>query len=133
MSGSSTLPPPEYWMALATEDLLCATALLDLEAAEPRHSVGLAAQAAEKALKAAVTAVGARPPRSHDLVALAHRSATVLRTTVTEHDLRRLSDAHEQARYPDSPKELFDQREAVGLVQVAGVVVDEVTVALKAV
>jgi HEPN domain-containing protein len=122
---------PEFWLGLATEDLACATAILDTENTQPRHSVGLASQAAEKALKAAVAAVGVDPPRSHDLAALAHRSAAILRVTVSEHDLRRLSDAHEQARYPRSSRELFDHDEAIELTRVAGVVVDEVTVALR--
>lgn len=130
MRGRSKPGSPEHWLGLATEDLACSVALLTIDAAQPRHSVGLATQAAEKALKAAVTAAGVEPPRSHDLVWLAHRSAAILRMTVSEHDLRRLSDAHEQARYPASPKELFDPEEAIGLVQVADVIVDEVTAAL---
>lgn len=130
MSGRSKPRTPEYWLGLATEDLACATTILDLGGTQPRHSVGLAAQAAEKALKAAVTGAGVEPPRSHDLVALAHRSATVLHTTVTEHDLRRLSDAHEQARYPASPNELFEHAEATVLVRVADTIVEDVTAAL---
>lgn len=130
MSGRSERRSLEYWLALATEDLACATTILDLAGTQPRHSVGVASQAAEKALKAAVTAVGVKPPRSHDLVALAHRSSAILRLTVSERDLRRLSDAHEQARYPESPKELFDPEEAIELVQVAALIVHEVTAAL---
>jgi len=130
MSARRKPASPEYWLRLATEDLACATAILGLANMQPRHSVGLASQAAEKALKAAVKAVGVEPPWSHDLVALAHRSATLVRVTVSEHDLRRLSDAHEQARYPASSKELFDHEEAADLVQVADMIVDEVTAAL---
>jgi HEPN domain-containing protein len=118
-------------LTLAAEELACANAILALEGTQPRHSVGLAAQAAEKALKAAVAATGAEPPRSHDLVALAHRSIAISRITVSEHELRRLSDAHEQARYPESPEELFDAKEAVELSQAAKVIVDEVSSALR--
>jgi Uncharacterized conserved protein related to C-terminal domain of eukaryotic chaperone, SACSIN len=131
MSDRNTPRSPEYWLGLATEDLACATAILDLENTQPRHSVGLASQAAEKALKAAIASVGVEPPRSHDLVALAHRSAAILRITVSEHDLRRLSDAHEQARYPASSRELFDHEEAIGLARVADTIVNEVTAALR--
>lgn len=131
MTGRDDPRSPEYWLGLATEDLACATVILDLEKTQPRHSVGLAAQAAEKALKAALTAAGVEPPRSHDLVALAHRSVTILRITVSEHDLRRLSDAHEQARYPASSTDLFDHQEAIGLARVADVIVNEVIDALR--
>jgi HEPN domain-containing protein len=132
MTDRSKPLPPEYWLGLATEDLACATAFLDMESAQPRHSVGLASQAAEKALKAAVASLGVVPPRSHDLVALAHRSAAILRVTVSEHDLRRLSDAHEQARYPASSRDLFDHDEAIGLTRVADTIVNDVTAALHA-
>ena len=131
MSGSSRHRSPEYWLGLAIEDLACAIAILDLEETQPRHSVGLAAQAAEKALTAAVTSAGVEPPRSHDLVALAHRSVSILRITVAENDLRRLSDAHEQSRYPASSRDLFDHQEAIGLARVADTIVNEVVAALR--
>ncbi len=121
---------PEYWLTLATEDLACATAILTMPGTQPRHSVGFAAQAAEKALKAAVSASGLGPPHSHDLVALAHRSLGILSTAVSEHDLRRLSDAHKQARYPARPEDVFDWSEARELTQVAGVIVEETVAAL---
>lgn len=131
MSGRDRGRSPEHWLTLATEDLACATAILTMPGTQPRHSVGFAAQAAEKALKAAVAGAGVEPPRSHDLVALAHRSEKILRLTVTEHDLRRLSDAHEQARYPASPEEVFDAETAIELTQVATVIVDESLAALR--
>ena len=131
MSGSSKHRSPEYWLGLAMEDLACAIAILDLEETQPRHSVGLAAQAAEKALKAAVMAAGVEPPISHDLVALAHRSVAILQITVGEHDLRRLSDAYEQARYPASSRDLFDHQDAVGSARVADLIVNEVIAALR--
>ena len=131
MSGSSKPRSPEYWLALATEDLAGATAIRHLEKTQPRHSVGLAAQAAEKVLKAAVMAAGVEPPRSHDLVALAHRSVSILRITVAENDLRRLSDAHEQSRYPASSRDLFELEEAIGLAKVANTIVNEVIAALR--
>jgi HEPN domain-containing protein len=118
-------------MTLATEDLTGATISLGLDGIEPRHSVGFAVQAAEKALKAAVAATGAEPPWTHDLVALAHRSTAIVRVTVSEHDLRRLSDAHEQSRYPASAAERFDAAEAVELTQVATVIVAEMLSALQ--
>jgi HEPN domain-containing protein len=131
MSGRSRPRSPEYWLGLATEDLACAIAILDLEVTQPRHSVGHAAQAAEKVLKAVILAAGVEPPRSHDLVALAHRSDSILRITVNEQDLRRLSDAHEQSRYPASSTELFDRHEAIEMAQVADTIVNEVIAALR--
>jgi HEPN domain-containing protein len=130
MTGSDPGPPPGYWMTLATEDLAAATISLGLDGFLPRHSVGFAVQAAEKALKAAIAATGAKPPWTHDLVALAHRSTAIVRLTVSEHDLRRLSDAHEQSRYPASPAELFEEQEAVELTKVATVIVDALLSAL---
>jgi len=130
MSARDRSQPAGYWLALASDDLACATTILALDGTQPRHSVGLSAQAAEKALKAAVAATGAVPPRSHDLVALAHRSGAIL-GTVTHHDLRRLSDAHEQSRYPESSEELFGVEEAVELAQVAKVIVDEMLAVLQ--
>lgn len=131
MSGRDRGRSPEDWLTLATEDLACATAILTTPGTQPRHSVGLAAQAAEKALKAAVVATGPEPPRSHDLVALAHRAAAVIQVTATEHDLRRLSDAHEQARYPASSAEVFDAEEATDLTNVATAIVTEAVSALR--
>lgn len=131
MSGPSEPGQIEHWMTLARQDLMAAKALLANVAIEPRLSVGLAAQAAEKALKAAMTSAGLEPPRSHDLVALAHRSVNLVRLTVPEDDLRRLSDAHEHARYPESDEDFYDPAEASNLVRVADTVVVEVTAALK--
>ena len=125
MTAPDPGPSPAYWMKLATEDLACAALILGVDGTQPRHSVRLAAQATEKALKAAVAATGAEPPWTHDLVALAHRASAILRLTVSEHDLRRLSDAHEQARYPASPAELFEPEETVELTEVATLVVHE--------
>lgn len=124
-------PSSAYWMTLATEDLAVASRIVGLDGAQPRHSVGLCAQASEKALKAAVAATGVEPPRTHDQVALAHRAGAILRLTVSEHDLRRLSDAHEQSRYPASMAELFASAEAVELVHVATLLVDEVLSTLQ--
>jgi HEPN domain-containing protein len=131
MSGLERTRSPEYWLTLATEDLTCAVAILTAPGTRPRHSVGFAAQAAEKALKAAVTAAGIEPPRSHDLVALAHRSASILRVSVAERDLRRLSDAHEQARYPAWPEDVFGAGEASELAQIATVIVGESRAGLR--
>ena len=131
MTARDRGPSLEYWLTLATEDLAGATTILALDGTEPRHSVGLAAQAAEKALKAAVAATGVEPPWTHDLVALAHRSRAIVRITVSEHDLRRLSDAHEQARYPESSADRFGAGEAVELTQVANVIVEESRSALQ--
>jgi HEPN domain-containing protein len=126
-----TARDPGYWLTLATEDLLCATTGLGMTACQPRHSVGVAAQAAEKALKAAVAATGTEPPRTHDLVFLAHRSLAIVRVSASDHDLRRLSDAHEQARYPETPDDVFGPGEAVELTRVADVIVSELVSALQ--
>jgi HEPN domain-containing protein len=129
MSGRERGRSPEYWLTLASQDLACATAILMMPGTQPRHSVGFVAQAAEKAFKAAVAAAGIEPPHSHDLVALAHRSE--LQIAVSEHDLRRLTDAHEQSRYPAWPEDVFDPDEAVELTAIATVIVDQSVAALR--
>ncbi len=130
MSGRNRARPSDYWLGLAKEDLAGAMTLEANVTTEPRLSVGLAAQAAEKALKAVLASSGFEPPRTHDLVALAHRSGAARHLTVSEHDLRRLSDAHEHARYPQADEASYDREEASALVRVATTIVTELIAAL---
>ena len=132
MNDRNKEPRSDYWLSLARQDLMGAHSLLADVSLEPRLSVGLAAQAAEKALKAALAATGVEPPRTHDLVALAHRSRGVVRLIAREIDLRRLSDSHQNARYPDHGEAYYHREEATELVRVADLVVTDVTIALGA-
>ena len=120
-----------HWLTLATGDLAAATALVAETTVPPRVAAGLAAQAAEKALKAAIANSGTDPPRSHDLVGLAHRIRGVVGLTVSEDDLRRLTDAHLLARYPEPDEASYDIAEATDLVRVASAVVREVIAAIQ--
>jgi HEPN domain-containing protein len=131
MSDRSESRLAAHWLGLAQAEFAGAVTLLSDEALEPRLSVGLATQAAEKALKAALASIGVTPPRSHDLVDLARRCVVVVRLTGTELDLRRLADAHAHARYPDADETPYDLDEATELVGVARSVIDDVAAALN--
>jgi HEPN domain-containing protein len=101
MSERELDEPVRYWLELALEDLEAARYLAADPALAARLAAGLAQQAAEKALKAVIAASGREPPRSHDLVALAHGARAVVTLTVDEDALRILTDAHTQSRYPE--------------------------------
>jgi HEPN domain-containing protein len=58
------------WLKYAEEDAVVAGALLADDNISPRHACYNAQQAAEKALKAALTFVDIDPPKSHNLDAL---------------------------------------------------------------
>lgn len=130
MSDRSESRLSAHWLGLAQAEFEGATTLLSNEALEPRLSVALATQAAEKALKAALASIGVTPPRSHDLVDLARRCRSVVRLTATDLDLRRLADAHAHARYPDAEETPYDIDEAAELVGVARSVIADVAAAL---
>lgn len=84
-------------------------ALGDLEAARaqpgrhvrPRIVAFNAQQAAEKALKAALTLAGIEAPRTHDLDDLRNRLPTDWRARQGPRDLASLSDFAVDSRYPD--------------------------------
>jgi len=115
-----------YWLDLARGDLLAAQVLSADASLPPRVAADLAHQAAEKALKGLIASIGSDPPRSHDLVMLAHRVATRLVPEVGDADLRALTDAHAQARYPDHPGLGYDRDETASLVAMAGRIVGQI-------
>lgn len=55
------------WLTYAERDLAAARSLRRYDGPSPRHAGWLAEQAAEKALLAAVAALGIQPPDTHDL------------------------------------------------------------------
>lgn len=132
MSDRSRSRSANHWLDLATGDLAGAKVVVADPTLSPRLGAGLAAQAAEKALKAVLASSGVEPPRTHDLVALAHRVRSVLQLSVSEDDLRSLTDAHEQARYPDPDEATFDTEESTDLVHIADVIVHEAIAAFEA-
>jgi HEPN domain-containing protein len=99
MSVAELAVPARYWLDLARGDLAAARAVSTNADLPPRVAVGLAHQAAEKALKALIAFLGSDPPRSHDLVALAHRVGTAVLLDVGDEDLRTLTDAHSESRF----------------------------------
>ncbi len=111
-----------YWIELARGDLAAARWIARDASVPARVAANLAQQAAEKALKAAISSIGAEPPRSHDLVRLA-QLATVLNLSVSTDQLRLLTDAHVQGRYPDPMEPMCDLAQASGLLEVAAAVV----------
>ncbi len=90
-----------HWWSLAMGDLVSSTAMAAAASSPPRHAAWLAHQAAEKALKAAIAASGAEPPRTHDLVTLAARLTGPASVGAPTAALRRLSDAQIWLRYPE--------------------------------
>ncbi len=130
MSGDELDAPVRYWLDLARGDLAAARVLSAAANVPPRVSAGLAQQAAEKALKALMASLGLEPPRSHDLVALAHRVGTAVSLGVSEDDLRALTDAHTESRYPDFRGLAHDEAEAGALVVIASSIVSDVERAL---
>jgi HEPN domain-containing protein len=132
MSGRAnrTDAAARHWLSLSEQDLAGAEALGASAAVEPRLSAGLAAQAAEKALKGAIAARGAAPPRTHDLVRLAQLARAAVDLTASDDGLRRLTDAYQQARYPDPAGSDYDRAESSELLQIARAVVGDVRNAL---
>lgn len=130
MSGDELDAPVRYWLDLARGDLAAARVLSEAATVPPRVCAGFAQQAAEKALKALMASLGLEPPRSHDLVALAHRVGTAISLGVDEDDLRALTDAHAESRYPAFRGLTYDEADAVALVEVASCIVSDVERAL---
>ncbi len=121
---------PAYWIELARGDLAAAAGIVRDASVPPRVAASLAQQSAEKALKAAISSVGAEPPRSHDLVRLAQLAADAVRLTVTTNELRLLADAHIQGRYPDPVEPMCNLQEARDLLEIAAAIVAASTEAL---
>jgi HEPN domain-containing protein len=119
MSEPDLDEPVRYWLELARGDLDVARFLAAAAGVPSRVAAGLAHQAAEKALQAVIASSGEEPPRSHDLVALAHRVKARLTLTVSEDALRTLTDAHAQSRYPEPEDPSYDTAEVATLVEIA--------------
>lgn len=126
MSGPDLEARVRYWLDLARGDLTAALLVSTDAAVPPRIAAGLAHQAAEKALKARLASFGSDPPRSHDLVALAHRLAPITVLDVDDRDLGALADAHIEARYPTYRSLTYSTEEAADLVAIAESVVNQI-------
>jgi HEPN domain-containing protein len=120
----------DHWLDRARSDLAAARILAAAIEVTPRVAAGLAHQAAEKALKAAIASLGVDPPRSHDLVALAHRVVATMPLAATDAQLRVLTDAHGKSRYPEPGDLVYDRDEVAMLVELAASVVLDVERAL---
>ncbi len=91
-----------WWLRIAVGDLEAARSILRTEHVVPaRLGAQLAQQAAEKALKAILVASGVPATRTHDLVYLAARGGTRLRSDLAGVDLVMLSAVLSRARYPN--------------------------------
>ena len=110
------------WLEVATEDLRVGAHLAATPSLPPRSAAYFAHQAAEKALKAAAASTGAEPPRTHDLVRLAH----LAHSTIADEDLRILTDAHVQAQYPDPGAPAYDIATVLVLLETSSQVVADV-------
>ncbi|MBD3176606.1 MAG: HEPN domain-containing protein [Armatimonadia bacterium] len=90
----------EGWLHYAREDLTTARRLLEWEDAPPRHTCFLCQQAAENAIEHLLIHQGTRPPRTHDLDALARLvtgdAGPLLRTNA----LSLLTQWAVESRYP---------------------------------
>lgn len=88
---------PCRWLRKAEKDVRAAMKLLD----EPDYSAFHSQQAAEKALKALLVALGERPPRTHNIGLLLDRLKGHGFDTSPIHKARILTDYAVEARYPD--------------------------------
>lgn len=122
MSERSLAEAGARWLELATEDLRAGAHLAATPSLPPRSAAYFAHQAAERALKAAAASTGAEPPRTHDLVRLAH----LARSTAADEDLRMLTDAHTQAQYPDPAAPAYDTATVLALLETSSQIVAEV-------
>jgi HEPN domain-containing protein len=110
--SDSRLPdsPAGRWHRLAEEDLAGAHAVLRAEDVAPRIACFLAQQAAEKALKAGLIAIGRQFPKTHGLTRLLATYPTGNRPALDEDDLDALDPWVIDGRYaadlpPASPAE----------------------------
>ena len=88
------------WLRFSAEDLDVAQRLLADSSSAPRFVCWHAQQAAEKALKAALTAEAVDYPFSHDLNALRNLLPASWSVHVSHPDLTELSQWAVEARYP---------------------------------
>jgi HEPN domain-containing protein len=125
MSGRDREREAGYWLELARGDLIAGQELATNAAVPPRCAAFFAHQAVETAFKAIVAGAGVEPPRTHDLVRLAHQTQALLTLTVPEDDLRSLTDAHIQGQYPDPAARPYTSDEVGALLEIASYVVSE--------
>lgn len=95
MSGAAT-----DWLDFARGDLAAARVLLGADV-PPRAAAWHAQQAAEKALKAVLVALGEAVPRTHDLLDLAARVGSAVSDLPATTALADLTFHAVQPRYPD--------------------------------
>ena len=100
------------------KDIRAALKLLD----EPDYSAFHSQQAAEKALKALLVALGERPPRTHNIGLLLDRLKDHGFDTSPVHKARILTDYAVEARYPDF-EEIVTADEAKGALELGKAVV----------
>ena len=100
MSGTDFVAEARRWLRYATEDLASAKALAASDETTPRQPCWLAQQAAEKALKATLIALGTDFPRSHDLDLLCNLLPADRRAWLPTSDLAELTEWAVEARYP---------------------------------
>jgi HEPN domain-containing protein len=100
MSSTELLIEVRRWLRFAREDLDAADTLLTEEAFIPRHVCWLAQQAAEKALKGALTSQQISFPFRHDLDALRNLLPDGWEVKRQQPDLAELTEWAVEARYP---------------------------------
>lgn len=117
--------PSGRWHRLAEEDLAAARAVLKADEVAPRIACFLSQQAAEKALKAGLIALGQQFPRTHGLTRLLATYPDESRPVVDEDDLDALDPWVIDGRYAaDLPA--VSTAEATAVVARAGRVVEAV-------
>ncbi len=105
------------WLRKAEKDLKWAEAMLlerDLD-----YSTFHSQQAAEKALKAVITALKIQPPKTHDIEKLLN----ILDKNLEKERIGELTKYAVEARYPDFEEEPSEE-EAVEALELAGKTVD---------
>jgi HEPN domain-containing protein len=105
-----------WWIRTAIGDLADARAIADADEATLRGAAYHAHQAAEKALKAAISFGGVDAPRIHDLVLLGASLHGLFDGSGSPPDLTRLSAAVITARYPDPDDPPYDPDEVERLI-----------------
>ena len=121
-----------WWIRTAIGDLADARAIAGAEGATFRGAAYHAQQAAEKALKGAISFGGVDPPRVHDLVPLAASLPGLFDGSDSPPDLTRLSAAAITARYPDPDDPPYDLDEIEQLITDAEAVLEAVRTYLAA-
>jgi len=114
------------WLEKAEKDLRVARKILD----EPDYSAFHSQQAAEKALKALLIALGKRPPRTHNIGLLLDE---IEKAGLEVHDIigaKILTDYAVEARYPNF-EEVVTENEALEALRLAEKVVEWVKERLR--